>query len=230
MKKLAVSPAHDFSLYIAREDTHWCEKDPTESLERIYDAGYLPYSGAKGTKDIFYSARSARVVLPQFELSSENRRIARKFDGIFTKERVKDFEPDEAFFAFCVAYFAKKHGAAAMPRERVETILRSGLVTEVVTYRKGQDPVAYVLEVTEGNMGHYWFSFYDLAYARQSLGLWLMLDCLRDAKAAGRAYYYLGTVYGQNALYKTNFSPLQWWSGESWSDDVRALKTIAKQD
>lgn len=75
-------------------------------------------------------------------------------------------------------------------------------------------------------MAHFWFSFYDLSYARQSLGLWLMLDCLRDAKKRGRAHYYLGTVYGPSALYKTNFTPLEWWSEGGWSRDIRALKAL----
>lgn len=113
-----------------------------------------------------------------------------------------------------------------MPRERLETILQSGLVSAVTKYSKDSLPVAYVLEVADADMAHYWFSFYDIAYARQSLGLWLMLDALRDAKTAGKTHYYLGTVYGEKALYKTNYSPLQWWSGESWSDDLRLLKTL----
>jgi len=136
------------------------------------------------------------------------------------------FNADEDFYTFCLDYFSQKHGANAMPRERLETILQSGLVSAVTKYSKDSLPVAYVLEVADADMAHYWFSFYDIAYARQSLGLWLMLDALRDAKTAGKTHYYLGTVYGEKALYKTNYSPLQWWSGESWSDDLRLLKTL----
>ena len=75
-------------------------------------------------------------------------------------------------------------------------------------------------------MAHYWFSFYDLAYARQSLGLWLMLDCIRDAEQRGLKNYYLGTVYGPNALYKTNFAPLEWWGEAGWSRDIQLLKSL----
>lgn len=228
MKTLLQAPAPDFDIYIAKGDTRWAKREAGEPLAPLYDQGYLPYSGAQYLQNILYQGRSARVLLPQFILTSENRRIARKFDGSFTKERVacRDFKQDEAFFAFCMTYFAQKHGARAMPRERLETILQSGLISEVIVYKKEAAPVAYVLEVSDGEMGHYWFSFYDMAYSRQSLGIWLMLDALRDAKAAGKTHYYLGTVYGEKALYKTNFSPLQWWSGESWSDDVRLLKEL----
>ena len=79
-------------------------------------------------------------------------------------------------------------------------------------------------------MAHYWFSFYDLSLVHQSLGMWLMLDCIRDAKARGIEHYYLGTVYGAKALYKTNFEPLEWWSGNAWSADTVKLKARARAD
>lgn len=228
MKRLSEAPSQEFAVYVARDDTRWVRREPSDSLASLYAQGYLPYSGAKNLCDIFYSARSARIILPAFELTSENRRIARKFDGSFTKERAADFAPDDAFYGFCLNYFVHKHGAEAMPRERLETVMHSGLVSATTAYRdiRTGETAAYVLEVEEGSMAHYWFSFYDVAYARQSLGLWLMLDALRDAKERGLAEYYLGTVYGDKALYKTNFSPLEWWDGAGWSRDTAALKLL----
>jgi len=224
------TPKQDFATYIARPDTVFVAREQ-EPLQQLYALGYLPYSGTKNLCDVFYSARSARVPLPEFELTSENRRIAKKFDGQFTKERVEYFVPDEAFYDFCTAYFAQKHGERAMPRERLETIMRGTPAIKTTVYRSlsGQ-VVAYVLEVEDGAMSHYWFSFYDLAYAKQSLGLWLILDALRDAKARGLMYCYLGTVYGDKTLYKTNFKPLQWWDGEQWSSDIALLKEYARTE
>ena len=233
MKILTTAPKPDFDIYIARDDTQWVERDPGEALEPLYDQGYLPYSGTKDAQGIFYRARSARVVLPQFEMGSENRRIAKKFNSRFERERVPmtDFVADEALYTFCLEYFAQKHGPRAMPRERLETIIQSGLITNTTIYRSIRDSkvVAYVFEVAEGDMGHYWFSFYDIAYARQSLGLWLMLDAIRDANARGLTHYYLGTVYGEKALYKTNFEPLEWWDGSAWSGDITALKERGRE-
>ena len=57
-----------------------------------------------------------------------------------------------------------------------------------------------------------------------------MLDALRDAKERGREHYYLGTVYGDKALYKTNFKPLQWWDGKGWNRDVALLKELGRKD
>ena len=221
-------PPFDFATYIGRPETRYCERAKDDSLEGLYSKGYLPYSGAVGLQHVFYTARSARVVLTTFSPSSENRRIARKFDGHFKKKRVpfSQFTPTETFWEFCLAYFYQKHGAQTMPRARLETILNSSLLTTIVVYTKNSNPVAYVLEVEDSRMGHFWFSFYDLSYARKSLGLWLMLDCIRDAQARGLLYYYLGTVYGEKALYKLNFEPLEWWDETLWSDNIARLKHL----
>ena len=230
MKAIA-PPKPDFDSYIARADTRFVAREG-EPLESLYDAGYLPYSSSEGLQGIFYSARSARVALQEFALASENRRIARKFDGQFTKHRMPahGFAAGDEFYAFVLGYFARRHGGNVMPRERLELLLASGLITTVVEYRKDESVAGYVLEVESGAMRHYWYSAYDLSLAQQSLGLWLMLDCIRDAAAAGLAHYYLGTVYGQKALYKTNFGPLEWRDGSAWSRDLRLLKEKSRQE
>lgn len=223
------TPQKDFDIYIARPDTQWLLREG-EPLADIYAQGYLPYSGARESKNIFYSGRSARVALHDFELSSENRRIAKKFDGAFTKEVIPfaEFTPDEHFWNLSLTYFAQKHGPNTMPRARIEALFAADILTNVIMYRDAGGVVAYVLEVADGSasrrMGHYWYSFYNIALAKQSLGMWLMLDCVRTAKERGFAYYYLGTVYGEKALYKTNFQPLEWWDGSAWNSDQKLLR------
>jgi arginine-tRNA-protein transferase len=207
-------------------------REPGDSLAEAYEKGYLPYTGSPHAPDTLYMARSARVDLAHFKLTSENRRIAKKFDGQFTKERIarKDFTPDAAFYDFCITYFAARHGEKAMPRSRLEFIMASPFITHIARYTQGDKLVGYVLLMHEGSAEHYWFSFYDLELARQSLGLWLMLDCIRDAKTAGLAQYYVGTVYGEKALYKTNFEPLEWWDGMYWNTDVKLLREHGRSD
>ena len=117
-----------------------------------------------------------------------------------------------------------------MPRTRIEALFAYGIITAVITYWHGEEIVAYVLEVEDGRTGHFWYSFYDLQYVQQSLGMWLMLDCIRAAKERGLTHYYLGTVYGEKALYKTNFEPLEWWDGSEWSSDARSLRARSRKD
>ncbi|MEI6864324.1 MAG: GNAT family N-acetyltransferase [Candidatus Adlerbacteria bacterium] len=224
-------PAKDFDIYIARPDTRWLLREG-EPLAEIYTQGYLPYSGAHNSKDIFYSGRSARVVLSDFSLSSENRRIAKRFDGLFQKELVPftQFKPDNHFWNLSLTYFAQKHGPGAMPRARIEALFAAGILTTVVVYRHDKEIVGYVLEVEDGTIRHFWYSFYDIRYVQQSLGLWLMLDCIRAAQEDSFAYYYLGTVYGEKALYKTNFEPLQWWDGTHWNNDQKLLRERGRSE
>src|SRR5882724_5052654 len=136
MKKLETPPVPNFDSYIQRADTEYVVHED-ETLGSLYEAGYLPYSGTNGLQNVFYSARSARVMLPEFELSSENRRIAKKFDGQFKKRRIpgNEFVADDAFYAFVIDYFAERHGPAVAPRDRIELWMNSGLISTLVEYR-----------------------------------------------------------------------------------------------
>lgn len=231
MKLFSSELGHNYETYTFGY-ANYCEREESDSLTELYAAGYLPYSGSPDAKGIFYLARSARVLLKNFELTSENRRIAKKFDGEFKKKRIpfKEFQLDEKFYMFCLEYFKKRHGGQVMPRERLELILNSGIILTIVAYRSGQKIVAYVFEVADNAIGHYWYSFYDLSLVQQSLGMWLMLDCVRDAKARGLTHYYLGTVYGGKTLYKINFEPLEWWNGQRWSGDIKLLRERGRTD
>lgn len=213
--------------------TNYCVYEAGDELSEIYTAGYLPYSGSPEAKDIFYMARSARVSLIDFSFSSENRRVAKKFDGKFRRLSipVKEFNiHDKDFLSFCVDYFAKRHGPKVMPVERLSLILNSGIISNVVSYEEGNKPMAYVLECSDSDLTHFWYSFYDLDLIHKSLGMWLMLDSARFAKKCGAKYFYVGTVYGEKALYKTAFSNLEYWDGSNWVADVKKLKTLSRSE
>ena len=175
--------------YIVREEG--------DALANIYAQGYLPYSDTKVAQGIFYMARSARIYLSRFKLNSENRRITKRFDGVFTFEvtPLPEFSyMDDNFLMFCLEYFSKRHGPKVMSEDRLKCILKSGFVSHITIYKKGEEVVAYVFEVGDEKMTHYWFSFYDLQYVYQSLGMWLMIDAARRAKQDKKKFFYLGTV------------------------------------
>ncbi len=231
MRFFSSEVAHNYGTYTFAY-AQYAQLEAGDRVSEAYAKGYLPYSGSKGVEHTLYMARSARVLLKEFHLTSENRRIAKKFDGRFTKERtaLAIFDADETFYTFCLDYFKNRHGGATMPRERLEYILGSGLISHIITYRFEGVPVAYVFEMREGSAAHYWYSFYELSLVQQSLGLWLMLDGVRDAHADGLEHYYLGTVYGEKALYKTNFEPLEWWDGAAWQRDIKLLRERGRSD
>ncbi len=232
MKKFSSELGHNYNTYTFGF-ANYCVREKNDKLSEIYDAGYLPYSGSPDVKNILYMARSARVPLDSFVLTSENRRIAKKFDGHFLKETtpLHKFNIRDSIFApFCTEYFAKRHGPDVMPEKRLRTILDSGFISHVVSYRNKLDPVAYVFEISDSEMTHFWFSFYDLSLVHQSLGMWLMLDSARNAKNRKAKYFYVGTVYGQKALYKTAFKNLEFWDGGEWFADIKKMKHLGRED
>lgn len=208
----------------------WLDYEPDDDIATIYGSGYLPYSGDPNALGRFYMARSARLPLERFTFTSENRRIAKHFDGIFEQEVTPARDADDATRTLFLEYFAARHGESVMPKERLASILATPLPLSLITYKKKGALTAAVLEVGDRHCGHFWFSAYDLSLVQKSLGLWLIQDRARTAKEGDRSHYYLGTVYGAKALYKTNLAPLEWWSGSTWSGDVGALKALARAE
>jgi len=199
--------------------------EPGDKLSEMYERGYLPYSGSPESKGIFYMARSGRISLPNFDLNSECRRVAKKFDGQFTRQTtaLPDFSITEEFVAFWLDYFARAHGPTVMPRERLMHILNFGIVTHVGTYKDAGGKVAgYTLEVADEVMAHDWYQSYAAELDKTSFGVWLLIDIAREAKVRGAGYYYPGTIYSENA-YKTNLSAFEFWNGEKWVQDEKQL-------
>lgn len=212
-----------YSLYLRKEDG--------DTLSDIYENGFLPYSGSKGVKDVFYMARGTRADIRNWKPTSENRRVLKMFDEQFEKnyKDVEEVRNDPAFFELCLSYFNLAHGNV-MPKERLELILDMNLITTVVEYTKEEIPQAYLLLVEDDTMSHYWFSFYKHDYAKSSLGMWLALDHIRDLSTNGKKYFYFGTCYAEKALYKTNVEPLEFWNGERWVHDTALLKSLCRSD
>ncbi len=204
-----------------------------DELNTLYSAGYLPYSGAQGIVNVFYMARSVRIPLNSFDLTSENRRIYNKFSETLKREIIDraNFDVDAPEFRkFCLNYFANRHGETIMPADRLTHILHSQLITHIAQYKHENKIVGYVLIVATPELVHFWYSFYDLAYAQQSLGLWLMIDIAQYAQTQGSQHYYVGTAYGAKGLYKTNFNPIEYWNGHAWVNDRAILRERCKTD
>ncbi len=207
-------------------------READDALTDIYSSGFLPYSGANGIKDVFYMARSLRINLKDWQPNSENRRILSRFTDLSrTSHPIASFDVmNEGFLTFCLAYFANRHGLAIMPRERLIHLVTCGLITEIIEYRKDTKIIGYVFEVAENHITHYIYSFYDLAFINQSLGLWMMIDSSIKAQEQGKDFMYLGTAYGKKGLYKTNFSNLEFWNGHTWVADREQLRTRCTSD
>ena len=196
--------------------------EPGDDISDMYASGYLPYSGSPESKGMFYMARSARIYLPEFELNSECRRVAKKFDGTFSRKAVplRDFDVTEEFITFWLDYFARAHGPSVVSRERVKLWLDFGIITHIGIYKDESDNVAaYTLEVADDVITHDWYQSWSREYDKSSLGMWLLIDIARTTKARGAQYYYCGTAYSENS-YKSNLPALEFWNGTEWNKDT----------
>jgi arginyl-tRNA--protein-N-Asp/Glu arginylyltransferase len=230
MKIFASEFGHSYETY-SFAYTIYGERESTDTLSSLYDRGLLPYSGSKNSYDLFYMARSVRSDIRSWKPSSENRRVYKLFDGVFEKKEktLEEIRHDERFFELCLSYFNLAHGSV-MPRERLELILDTKLITKIIEHSMNGVPVAYILLVEDEEMSHYWFSFYQHEYAKTSLGMWLALDHIRDLQMTRKKYFYFGTCYATKALYKTNVEPLEYWDGKNWIPDVKKLKELCRSD
>jgi len=212
----------------------WAEMERKEEIGAIYEMGFLPYSGESDRKNLFYLARSLRVDLKKFKPNSENKRISKKINLDLKREAIPIDEfniKDDNFLDFCNKYFKGRHGINILKNGKFERILNLNILSHIVKYTNNEgEIVGYVFLASDKKMTHFWFSFYDLIYVRRYFGLWMMLNEILEAQKQKKEFMYLGTCYGEKALYKTNFDFIQWWTGEEWSEDKKLLKTKARQE
>jgi hypothetical protein len=90
-------------------------------------------------------------------------------------------------------------------------------------------PVGYVAAAISPSHLHYAHPFYDLKYQSDNLGIGMMTQAIVWSQAQHKAFVYLGTCYTPEALYKTQFSGFEFFTGYSWSGDIKILKTLIRE-
>lgn len=233
MKMFSSEFAHNYGSY-SFGYCNYCEYEPNDSFFDIYQKGFLPYSGSEDVWNMFYMARSARVNVSEWEPTSENRRVLKKYSEAITRKVYsrKEFEISEEFTSFCLSYFSEHHGAHTMPQERLLHILQEKALTHIVEYRDGSELAGYVFLVSDVHMSHVWFYFYAPSFAQTSFGMWVLLNEASVAQHEDKKYFYIGTAYGDKSRYKTNFAHLEFWNGNEWKQDTKneEVKTRIKND
>ncbi len=232
MRVYASEFAHAYSSYAFGYTLH-AQIEAGDDSRTLYEQGFLPFSADPTLHDRFYMARSVRVPLAGWKPTSENRRILRKFDGVFAADILTrdELRTDAALKDCFLDYFADRHGQSIMSAARLDGILESVLPLSCMRYRDTDGiPVSYVLHINTPDFTHYWFSCHQTKYAGTSLGMWLMLDSVRRAQEEGRKHLYLGTAYGEKGRYKMNITPLEFWNGSEWNANEKLLKELIADD
>ncbi|NIA31452.1 MAG: hypothetical protein GWP06_16280 [Actinobacteria bacterium] len=209
----------------------WAVPEPKEKPSDIFARGFLPNSRFL---DRFYMCRQVRIDLGKFELSSENRRILRKGKAFeYTLVDRADFNYTPVWRAFCKTYADKKFGANVMSNDRLYGLFSAPIVSHVLLFRdqeKDKDVGLVMLYLEPEKMGFYYYSFYDLDYFKQSLGMIMMTTAVTLLKERNFEHIYLGSCYSRNAMYKTQFAGAEFFNGFRWSDDLQELKFLINRD
>ena len=208
----------------------WAVPGPNEKPAHIFKKGFLPNSREM---DRFYLCRNVRVALNEFEPSSENRRILRKGE----KYSFQLFEKSNFSFTlewenFCLSYAEQKFGKNVMTSDRLLGLVNSPIVSHFLIYSdsSNKDVGIIFLYVDEKDMVFYYYSFYDLKYLKNSLGMFMMTSAVDFFKKQTFEHIYLGSCYSRNSLYKTQFAGAEFFNGFAWSRDLAELKFLIDRD
>jgi len=202
-----------------------------DDLTRIYASGLLPTRHKKG---IFYLARSTRVKLSNFSLTSENRRIMGKVSDLNLEIKpVENFEYNLEVQRFCaLSTRALGKGKAVFSTDQIKKMFAGETnVTHIATYRKSDGQVAgYACIVVTGSLCHYAYPFGEANSDNQNLNIGMMTMAVNWAYNQHKQYIYLGTSYTQGSLYKAQFNNFEFFTGWKWSMNLDQLKGLIERD
>lgn len=206
----------------------WLLKEDGDKVEEIYERGFLPI---RSIPNVYYLARSLRVDLLKFKLSSENRRILRK-SADFESDLLplSEFNYTPQIQKFCKDYMIKKFGRLSIAAAGIRSIFKGGIYNYLFVWkeRKSQKEIGYAVCFISSFLTHYAHAFYDLEYFQRSLGARMILEAVMWSKESNKKYIYLGTCYEKNALYKTEFKGIEFFNGFRWSENLEELKELLK--
>lgn len=205
------------------------QADGQEALEN----GFLPYTGEKlDLADLYYMARSLRIHLQPLELSSENRRVLRKYEDAevdLNLHEVSDFAWQKEDTAFCVTY-ANERFSTDFTDERLDRIREHRHLTHYLEISIDGTRQALIFLHCGSQGWHYWFAFLHLD-ANRPLGKFAMLRTAQFADEQGMSHLYIGTCYGPHSLYKVrDFKSISFYDGSAWLTDKKVLKAWCKSD
>jgi arginyl-tRNA--protein-N-Asp/Glu arginylyltransferase len=218
--------AYAFIMYL-----HWDEKTITdfspENILGLYDRGYVFTRLGKG---IMQQTRSVRIDLSKFSLTSENRRILKKIDGISLA--IKDLplkEYDYTLGRDAKYFYDVKFGVRTMSVQKIKEMLTDPAksnFTNFLIYERDASELGYAIVHAEPLFLHYSYPFYHIDQSPKDMGLGMMTMAIEWAKDAGKRYIYLGSLQRPGDTYKLQFEGIEWFDGKEWKTDLNEVKRL----
>ena len=190
-----------------------------------YNQGYVFTRLGKGVER---QTRSLRIDLSKFELSSENRRVLRKIDGLRTMVYGLPLEN----YTWEIAKLAKdfydsKFGKGVFSANKIKELLTDKSKSNFNLLLSYSPPQGYAICYENEGILHYAYPFYNLSAVNGQLsnvGMGMMLRAILYAKESGKQYIYLGSAQRPGDIYKSQFTGLEWFDGKTWKSDLSELK------
>ncbi len=226
----------------------WGEKTITdfydENIDSLYNEGYVFTRLGKG---VMTQTRSLRIDLDKFELSSENRRVLKKIEGLNLNITAIPYKQ----YAWQIGKMAKdfydtKFGKGIFSANKIKELLTSPksnfntLLVYSLPPNRGElegGPIGYAICYANSKIIHYSYPFYRLQPATDDLpatsyqlpantGMGMMIMAIMAAKQNGKKYIYLGSAQRPTDVYKLQFKGVEWFDGGKWNTDLKKLKEI----
>ena len=177
------------------------------------------------------ACKSARVVVPLYDFSRNQRRMLKRNDDLISIVRTNDATSEQ--YDLFQTYLLARHGDGGMADMNMgdykAMVEESHVETEVIEYRL-RDPDSGITGTSSGPLVavaltdrldgglSMVYSFFDPTMADRSLGTFIILDHIRRAMEESLFYVYLGYwVEGSEKMaYKTRFRPLEILEEDGW--------------
>ncbi|MEN9524064.1 MAG: hypothetical protein RL536_133 [Candidatus Parcubacteria bacterium] len=210
---------------------HWDQKTITDfsekNISQLYSRGYLFTRLGKGAMHL---TRNVRINLNKFTLSSENRRILKKVDGVnFELATIPYAGYEWSIGKLAKDFYETKFGPGIMSAIKVKELLTSAEKSNfnsLILYTKDGLIEGYAICYSNKDILHYSYPFYDLSTSSKDMGLGMMILAIEYAKKVGMKYIYLGSLQRPTDTYKLQFEGLEWFDGKNWSDDQEKVREI----
>jgi len=216
----------------------WNEQTITDFSEKnisdMYNCGYVFTRIGKG---VMQQTRSVRIDLSKFELSSENKRILKKMEGLMIQDICLPLSADT--YDFKVGKLAKdfyetKFGPGIMSAQKIKEMLTDKARSNfnvLLEYTLDAQVLGYAIAFASKKSAfiHYSYPFYDLEKSPKDMGLGMMTATIDEAKRDGSKYIYLGSLQRPGDTYKLQFQGLEWFDGQKWSTDLEEAKKVLRE-
>lgn len=167
------------------------------------------------------ACRPVRVIAPEFDLNKSWRRVTRANADLTVRDSGLSVS-DEQFRLFR-KYVASRHAegdmAAMTRRDYAAMVLASPVETRMIEFRDGGGVLAgaCLTDVLPNGLSAV-YSMFDPDLARRSLGSYMVLWLIEEARRRGLRHVYLGFwVEGSPKMdYKSRFRPLEAFGPDGW--------------